>query len=291
MSFKEALRSKDFVIAAELPLTPDSSIESVLADAAQAGPCIDGFLLTDNQHGQPHMSPAIAAGILQRNELNPILQLSCRNRNRIALLGELLGARAVGIDSLMLVRGNMVPEGYNPRPKAVLDLDVKQLIATAKIVNEDEKLGAGREFLIGTSGTVHKPAIGWQPDGLDAKADAGAHFIITQLCCDAKILRRYMEFLVASRLLQRLSIVVSVAVFSSGEMAEWLLNHRRQSIVPKPLLNRLSAASDPAAEGIAICSEYLQDISKIPGVSGVNFVAAGNLESISEAVLASGVLD
>ncbi|MDH3442177.1 MAG: methylenetetrahydrofolate reductase, partial [Gammaproteobacteria bacterium] len=149
--FKEALRAKDFVVTAELPLTPESTAESILEDVASLGDNIDGFLLTDNQYGQPHMSPAFAAGVLLQNGYPPILQISCRNRNRIALIGELLAARAAGIDSLMLVRGGVLPEGYSPRPKAVLDTDAKDLIATARIMNEDEGLDRRREFLIGAA--------------------------------------------------------------------------------------------------------------------------------------------
>ena len=124
MAFRDALNIKDFAVSAELALTPDSSRASILADAEIACDYVDGFLLTDNQYGQPHMAPSAAASILLGGGYSPILQLSCRNRNRIALLGELLGARALGIDSLMLVRGSKVPEGYKPRPKAVMDIDL-----------------------------------------------------------------------------------------------------------------------------------------------------------------------
>ena len=125
MSFKESLRSKDFVVTAELPLTPNSTRETILKDAKILQDCVDGYLLTDNQYGQPHMAPAYAAGILQQNGFPPVLQLSCRNRNRIVLIGELLSARATGLDTLILVRGAILPEGYEPRPGAVMDTDAK----------------------------------------------------------------------------------------------------------------------------------------------------------------------
>ena len=162
------------MVTAELPLSPDSTGETVVAGADLLRECADGYLLTDNQYGRTHMSPVAAASILLNHGFNPIMQLTCRNRNRIALLGELLGARAMGIDSLLLARGGKVPDGYKARPKAVMDMDSKELIATAGMINRDESLGSETEFLIGTSATVHEPVPNWRPEELMAKADIGA---------------------------------------------------------------------------------------------------------------------
>ncbi len=289
MSFKQALRSKDFVVMAELPLTPDSTSESLLADANTLHDCVDGYLLTDNQYGQPHIAPSMAASILLHNGFDPILQLSCRNRNRIALLGELLGARAIGIETLMIVRGNVLPEGYEPRPQAVMDIDAKDLMATAKRINEDELLGASREFLIATAATVHNPRPDWHPEELLAKADAGVHLIITQLCLDVDVLRRYMEALVSLQLLRRVSVIVSVAVLPSAELAAWLQENREGAIVPVAMIERLQQAKDPASEGVAMCANLVREIAEIPGVSGVNFAVSADLEAVREAIEMSGI--
>ncbi|MBT6211804.1 MAG: 5,10-methylenetetrahydrofolate reductase, partial [Woeseia sp.] len=101
MSFRDALRQKDFVVAAELPLVPTSSRESIIADAGILAGTVDGLLFTDNQYGQPHMSPSFAAAVAKEAGFSPILQLGCRNRNRIALIGEILGAKGLDIDTLM----------------------------------------------------------------------------------------------------------------------------------------------------------------------------------------------
>lgn len=281
MSFKENLRNKDFVVTAELPLSPDSSGETIVTGAELLRDCTDGYLLTDNQFGRPHMSPMAAAGILLSNGFNPVMQLSCRNRNRIALLGDLLGARALGVDSLMLVRGSKVPEGYKPRPKAVMDIDTKELIATARLISEDEKLGFDWDFLIGASATVHDPAPNWQPEELLAKADAGAQMIITQLCFDTEILRRYMSFLVSRQLVRRVNVIVSIAVLQSAETAEWLRDNRRRAIVPDAVVERLATSSDPEQEGIEMCADIVREILDIPGVSGVHFAATGNLGEVA----------
>ena len=289
MSFKEALRNKDFVVTVELPLTPDSTKEALIADAELLRDSVDGYLLTDNQYGQPHMSPSLAASILLNNGFNPILQLSCRNRNRIALMGELLGARAIGVDSLMLEQGGFLPEGYKPRPKAVMDMDAKELIGLAKVINEDEKLGASRNFLIGTSATVHETAPNWRPKELLAKADSGAQLIITQLCLDIDLLRGYVDSLVSQQLVRRMSVIASIAVVISAELTEWLRGNRYRAVIPDPVIERLRQASVPADEGIDMCADLVRDIAAIPGISGINFAAAGNLESIPKILAASGI--
>jgi len=281
MSFRAALHNKDFVVMAELALTPDSNRESLLAEAQSVGDVIDGFLLTDNQYGQPHVSPSSAASILLSGGYSPVLQLSCRNRNRVALLGEILGARALGVDSLMLVRGTRVPDGFKPRPKAVMDVDAKELIATARTVNEDEKLGSTHHFLLGTSATVHDPTPNRHPEELLAKADAGAQMIITQLCLDLPLIERYVGFLVAKQLVRRLNVIISIAVPTTADLALWLRENRRSAVVPESLVDTLAAAADPRETGIRAAADLLRGIRRIPGVSGVNFVAAGDLDAVA----------
>ena len=291
MSFKDAVRTKDFVVAAELPLMPDSTRESIIADARALGASVDGLVLTDNQYGQPHMSPTTAAAILIGEGFSPVLQLSCRNRNRIALIGEILGARALGVDSLLLVRGAVLPEGYTPRPEAVRDLGVKDLIATVQMINEDEKLGSKTDFMLGTSATIHDPPPNWQPEELTSKADAGAQFVITQVCFDTGVLRRYVEHLVSRQLLRRFSIIVGMTILNSAELAIWLRENRPGAIVPPHIVERLRDADDPVEEGIRLSAEMTREIASIAGVSGVIFTLGSDLSSIPRVLAEAGVGD
>ncbi len=289
MSFKETLRSKDFVVTAELPLTRATTKESLISDAGLLRDSVDGFLLTDNQYGQPHMSPLAAASILLNNGFNPVMQISCRNRNRIALMGELLGAKATGVDTVVLVNGAILPEGYSPRPGAVMDTDAKDLIATARLMNEDEDLVPGGEMLIGTSATVHEPAPETKPGELLAKADAGAQLVITQICMNSDVLRRYVDFLVDHKLLRRFSVIVSIAFVSSPDLAQWLRDNRRGTIFPDDTIERLSSAEDAETVAIEYTAGLVRQIQDIPGVAGVNFAAAGDLHIIPAVVSDSGV--
>ena len=289
-SFKEALRTKDFVVTAELPLTPESTAESIIADADPLKHCVDGYLLTDNQYGQPHMAPSYAACVLKQNGYPPLLQISSRNRNRIALMGELLGARAMGLDTVVLVRGAILPEGYKPRPAAVMDTDAKDLIATARLISEDHKLGPNSNTLIGTSATVHDPPPDAKPEELLAKADAGTRLVITQVCLNADILRRYMAFLVGQKMVQRFSVIVSIAIVTSRKTAQWLRDNRRGTILSEELIEHLPDTGDDEAFAIDSASRLLREIKAIPGVAGANFACTGDMDMIADVIAKSGAI-
>ena len=287
-TFKEAVRSKDFVISAEVFLNPESGAETIKVQTDLLRPCVDGVLLTDNQDGRLHLSPLAAASLVRSNGVDPIVQLTCRNRNRIALLGELLGAAAIGVTSLVLVRGNRVPEGFNPRPKAVFDVDATELIAMASKIKADESLPSLPDFYVGSIVTPHHPPPGWVPEKLNLKADAGAQFAQTHLCMDMGLLRDYMKHLVAAGLPRRLVVFAKIAVFSSAADARFLRDSLPNHQVPDELIRRLDQAADAEQEGVRICAEQLQQLADIPGVHGAHLVATRNLATIPAAIDAAG---
>lgn len=248
---------------------------------------VDALLLTDNEYGRTHMSASIAASLLQPAGIDPVVQLSCRNRNRIALVSELLGLRALGISSVMLIEGNKVPREFLPRPKSVMDMHVKELIATARMINDDENIAGS--FHILAAGTVHDPQPGWRSEELQAKAAAGAQTIVTQLCFDSELLKRYMKNLVEQQFLHHANVMVSLGTLVDAKNAIRMRDTRRRALVPQAIIHRLAQSSDPEAEGVAICTELLQEYAEIPGVSGVNLVTGGELETIGTAVSASGL--
>lgn len=288
-AFKEAIRTQEFVLIAELSLNPDSDAASIVEQARILGPHVDGILVTENQYGAIHMSPLAAAAILINEGVDPILQLSTCNRNRAALIGDLLGARAIGITSLQLVQGKKMPDSYQPQPLQVTDLGVDELIATANVINEDAQLAGASEFLVGGAAKAHTPKPDWVAPRLVAKIDAGARFIHTQLCFNLKILRSFVAHLVSLKLVRRCSVIADMAVLPSADAARWLSENLTHIMIPGKIIQRLEAAAVPEQEGVNICSEYLKEIAKIPGVSGVNLIATGNPEMIAEAIKASGL--
>ena len=288
-TFRDAIRSKAFVIAAESVLKPESNAETISIQADALRDFVDGVILTDNQHGRVHMSSLAAGRLMLDNELDPIVQFSCRNRNRIALLGDLLGAAALGISSLLLVRGEGVPEGFDPRPKAVFDLNGAELIATASTMNSDERLSRSPDFIIGGLVTPHGPKPGWVPRKLAERADAGLHYAVCHLCMDMTLMQDYMRHLVASRLTHRVAVLATTAILSSADEARWLRDNRSNAMIPDSVIERLDTASDPISEGMRICAEQLATLSETPGISGANIISPTDLAMIPTAISESGV--
>ncbi|MEX2125185.1 MAG: methylenetetrahydrofolate reductase [Woeseia sp.] len=288
-SFQQAARTRDFCVSAELFLKPDSSSSTIAEQASLLKRHVDGVLLTDNQFGQLHMSTLAAAALLLDNDIDPIMQLSCRNRNRIALLGDVLGAGALGVTSLLLVRGNRVPDGCNPRPKAVFDLDARKLIATATKVRTDEALPAMPDFYVGSIVTPHRPEPDWKPEKLLRKIEAGAQFMISNVCMDSAMLRDWFRHLVAARILQRVSMIVSIAIPESADDARWLVANRRNFQIPIAMITRLEQAADPSLAGIEIAAELVRELTMIPGASGVHLIATRNLAAIPAVIERAGL--
>lgn len=288
-NFREAIYKKNFVLTSEWTLRPETDAEAISIQADVLRDHVDAVLLTDNQHGQLHMSVLAAARLMIDNGIDPIMQLSCRNRNRIALLSDLLGAAALGVSNLLLVRGDRVPEGFKPRPKAVHDVNAKELIATAATMNDDENLRSPPAFFIGGIVTAYNPKAGWKPKMLTEKVDAGLHFVVTHLCMDLEVLRGYLKHLIGNEVTRRIAVVVSIAVLSSAEDALWLRKHRPNATIPDALIDRLAASSDPKMEGVAICAEQLAELATIPGVDGANIMASTDLSMIPAAISAANL--
>lgn len=290
-TFREAVRNNDFAISAEIYLRPETDSDSLRIQTDILKDSVDGVLLTDNQFGQLHLSTIAAASILLNNGVDPIVQLTSRNRNRIALISDLLGAGALGVTSLLLVAGERAPENLKPRPKPVLDLSAIDLILTANTVKIDEKLTVSPDFLVGGLVTPVMPKPNWKAKQLREKIDAGAQFVQTHICMDIELLRRYLRHLVENKLIQRTSVIGAVAVLADAEDAAWLRDNRPNVMLPDGIVERLQNAADPREEGIRICAETIRAMREIPGLAGVNLMATRDLTAIPEVIREAGLHD
>ncbi len=288
-TFAEAARTRNFVISAEIFLRPESTAETIRLQAQTLQPHVDGIMVTDNQEGRLHLSPLAAASLLKDAGVDPIVQLSCRNRNRIALLAELMGAATLGVTSLVLIRGNRVPQGFNPRPRAVFDVDANDLIAMASKMTTDDCLPALPDLFVGCLVTPHAPAAGWQPEKLNRKISAGAQFAQTHICMDLPLLRNYMQHLVANGIPRRMGVMAKLAVFTSAGDARWLRDSLPNNQIPDGIIARLQQATDPEMEGILIAAEQLRQLREIPGIIGAHLVATQNLLAIPDAIKHAGL--
>jgi methylenetetrahydrofolate reductase (NADPH) len=184
-----------------------------------------------------------------------------------------------------------VPEEYQPRPKAIMDINATELISMAQNLKNDETISPPRNFIIGGVLTPHTPKDGWQAKNLRKKVDSGAQFFFTHTCLDMDLLSAFMKKIGPTKILQKCYIVAGIALLESTENAEWLRKNRPNVIIPNQIMNRLKEAKDQEAEGIKICSEQINTVKKIPGISGVHIIGPKKLENIPLAIRASINLD
>lgn len=293
-NLRAAFRSQDFSLTGELELSPGMSTDDLLRQARELSDVTDAIQIPDHQHALPHMSNIAVAAHLLQNDLEPIVHLNCRDRNRIAIQSDLLGARSLGVSNFMLIRGAALPPDHRPRSTSVFDMSAIDLLATATAIGEGQVLTGGREigdagFYLGTAATAFHPKDSWQPEKLMAKADAGAHFVQLQICMDVELLRAYMAKLIEAKLTWRLQVLVSIPVLPSAGVARKLRELRPATIIPSTLVKRLEQASDPEQEGVLVAAELLNSLAGVPGISGANVSTPGDPSTCVAAIRESGV--
>lgn len=288
-TFQGALRTQDFTLSAELKLDSRSTATSIIDQAQVLTSVADAVQVTDNPGGRVHMSPLVVAGTLLDHGIDPVLHMTCRDRNRIALHSDLLGAAALGVTSLLLMRGQKFPDDFPSKAKAVFDWGARRLIADARAMRTDPDNPQAPDFFIGSVATAFKPTRGWKPETMSAKADAGIKFIQTQLCFDVDLIRRYMAGLVSAKLIERVNVIIGIGPIPSADVGKWLASNLRGTVVPEAVIKRLRQTSDPEREGIEICADMLQELAGIPGVSGASIMNFGNADSVARSVEKSGL--
>ncbi|MEX2125072.1 MAG: methylenetetrahydrofolate reductase [Woeseia sp.] len=290
-TFRDAIRNSDFVITAQLPLTPGTTATDVRHFVETLQPVVHAIQISDNPSTQPHMAPLAAASLALQANADPIVQMSCRDRNRIALQSDLMGAAALGVTSLILSRGEKLPADHKQRIKGVFDIGAQRLLATAQAISANERLIPSPGFFLGSNVTIIAPPDDWSADGIDSKAAAGAKFVQTQPCLDVAILKKYMAALVARKALERVSVIVQVPLLESMDTVRELQSARRPLLIPRAMIKRLEEAHDFAAEAESICSEVLKAVTKIPGVSGTNILRGGDPVAVVRVITAVMVKD
>jgi methylenetetrahydrofolate reductase (NADPH) len=284
-TFLSGIRSCDFVVTAQLPLTPSTTAADIRCAVEALQPVVHAVQISDNTTTQPHMSPLAAASIALNAGMDAVVQLTCRDRNRIALQSDLMGAAALGITSLILSRGEKLPASHKQRIKGVFDIGAQRLLATAQAIGANERLVASPGFFIGSNITAIDPPENWTAAGIDSKADAGSKFVQTQPCLDIGVLRKYMAAVVATKSLERISVIVQVPLLESIDMVDELQNARRPLLIGRDLITRLQQADDFGKEAEGVCSEMLSAVSTVPGISGANVLHRGDTAALVRVVM------
>jgi 5,10-methylenetetrahydrofolate reductase len=275
-SFRNAIARQGFVVTADLGLQRATTAEQVRQQARLLRPYVAAVQVPDAHDGRLQMSATAAAALLLAEGVDPLVHVTGRDRNRIALENDLLGLAVLGVDSVLLTRGEELPSAYQPATRQVLELSGEDLVNMARLMGEDESIVGADEFFIGTAATVFVPKKDWKPKSLLARVDAGANFVQTQICFNMKSMRRYMQHLVDARLTWRCAVMASLAILPSAATALELKRSLQGAVMSDKLIQRISQAADPELEGVRICAEKIHQLREIPGVSGVNLMSAGD---------------
>ncbi len=292
-TLEQRLRAGRFLMTAELAPPVSCDAADLLRKAMPLRGLADAVNVTDGAGARAHMSALAAATLLIGAAIEPILQLTCRDKNRIALQSELMGAAALGIRNLLVLTGDDPKAGDQPDTKAVFDVDSRTLIETARRLRDEGKLPTGREvggkaaFFIGAADAPIDPPADWQPKSLQSKIDAGAQFVQTQFCMDAAIVRRYIGRLGEAGVTPQLAVLIGVNPLRSAKSARWMKTNLYGTIIPDAFISRMEQAADPAAEGVRICVELIEELATIPGVAGVHIMAPGNDAALPEVITAA----
>ena len=287
MTFKDALRTKDFVVTAHVNMATAHDAESLRRQGEILRSSVDAVQLTDGT--QVHMSGIAAAALLLQQGMDPIVHMNCRDRNRIALQKDLLGAAALGVTSVLVMRGIKIPDSKKIGVRNVFDTTALDFMAYIQGLKQDGDGSLAPDFLVGANAEVFNPEADWTPKNLIRKCDAGTNFVQLQICFDLDVARNYMARIVDSRLTRRVNFIMALSPLPSLEAAHWIRENVRGALVPDTVIKRMEKAKDPEREGIDICAELLRELATIPGVSGANLLSLGELESIPAAIDASGV--
>jgi methylenetetrahydrofolate reductase (NADPH) len=287
------LRSGQFVVTAEITPPVSTDPAEFLRRAMPLKGLATAVNVTDGAGAKVHLSSLATAHFLVQSGIEPIFQMTCRDRNRLALQGDLLGALSLGIRNVLALGGDDPKAGDQPEAKPVYDLDSRGLLAMADGMRSQGKLPSGTKIdgqirlVLGAADVPLDPPAGWQPKGLQAKIAAGADFVQTQFCMDMDVVRRYVARLEECGV--KIPVLIGVAPIPSARSARWMREKLFGTIIPDAHIDRLERARDAKAEGRKICIEVLRSLAEIPGVAGAHVMAPMNFAEIPAVIVESGV--
>ena len=285
---QQKLLDKVFVYTAETTPPDASNKETLLKNVMPLKGVADAVNVTDSPGAKAHMSSLTAAIILAQNGIDPILQLTVRDRNRLALQGDLIGASALGVNNILCLKGDDPKNGDQPETKIVNDIDSLTLVSTANMMRKEKKLPSGRvidpspKLFIGGAEvpTQGKP----NPEKILEKINKGVDFFQTQYVFDAKLLNEYMKVLGDEGILEKTNFIIGLGPFASAKSARWMNENLFGVDVPEKIIKRLEGAEDQKEESKKICIELIDNFRNIQGVKGVHLMGHRKEEVISEII-------
>ncbi|HEY3313908.1 MAG TPA: methylenetetrahydrofolate reductase [Bacillota bacterium] len=285
----------EFVVTAEIGPPKSASSKGIKENARLLKDATDGQNLTDNQTAIVRLSSIAAAVHVLSEGGNPIMQMVCRDRNRIAMQSDLLGAYSLGIRQTLCLSGDHQSFGNHPTAKNVYDIDSIQLIQAVKGLRDDKKFLSGDDckippkFYIGAAANPFADPFEFRVLRLEKKIKAGADFIQTQAIFDFDRFEKFMAAVRERGLHQKINIMAGIIPVKSAKAMEYMKTVPGM-IVPDDLIARIKGAADQAAAGVDLAVEMIQRVRKIEGVRGVHLMAVGWEEKVPEIVEKAGLL-
>ena len=293
---ERVLRSGAFAVTSELDPPDSADPEDVYRRARVFDGHVDAINATDGSGANCHMSSLAVCALLTRVGYAPVMQISCRDKNRIAIQGDILGGAAMGVSNMLCLTGDGVQSGDHPQAKPVFDLDCMSLLEIGRGLRDDHRFQSGRKItfaprvFFGAAANPFGLPFEWRAERLAKKVQAGAQFIQTQYCYDVPRLREFMKKVEDLGLLGKVFILVGVGPLRSAKAGEWMRTNVPGIHIPDSILKRVSGAEKQAAEGRQVCIDIIQEVREIKGVSGIHIMAYRQEETVAEIIQKSGVL-
>jgi len=287
------LHSGGFVFTAETT-PPDASNKEVLLEKTKPLKDVaDAVNVTDSPGAKVHMSALTASIILKQNNIEPILQLTVRDRNRLALQGDLVGASALGVHNILCLSGDDPKGGDQPETKSVNDINSLTLVATAEMMKKEKKFPSGRAIDPSPNlfiGGAEVPSKGLpNTKKIINKINTGVNFFQTQYVFETTKLKEYMKVLEDSGILEKTYFLIGLGPFASAKSAKWMNENLFGVDVPDVIVKRLEQAKDAKSEGKKICLELIQSFREIKGVNGIHLMGHKKEEVIAEIIKESKI--
>ena len=294
-TLEQTLKANEFAITAEIPAPISASASEMEEKIDLLTGHVHAINVTDNPGATAHMSSLAGCSIVRNKGIDPIFQVTCRDRNRLAIQSDLMGASALGINNVLTLAGDPVKNGDQPDAKAVFDVNSKKILSIMQSMNDSGETMSGRQlqtksnFFAGGAAIIHEPENNWDPVALKDKVTQGAKFIQTQFCYDVDLLRDYMKHIVDAGLSEKLFFIIGIGPLRSDKSAKWMRDKLFGTVIPESIVKRMEQAENQIQEGTAICAELINQFEEIDGVHGAHLMAPRNLSAIAPTVKKAGI--
>jgi methylenetetrahydrofolate reductase (NADPH) len=295
-NLEKILEAGKFAVTSEIGPPKSADAEVIKKKCGMMKGFVDAANITDNQTAIVRLSSIAAASILLQQGIEPVAQMTVRDRNRIAIQSDILGAAAMGVKNVLCLSGDHQIFGNHPQSKNVFDVDSMQLIRMLKEMRDEKKFQCGDEIdveprlFLGAAANPFADPFEFRVDRLAKKIDAGVDFIQTQGIYDVPRFEQWLNEANDRGLTEKVYILGGVIPLKSAGAAKYIKNKVAGMMVPDELIDRMKNAADPKQEGIKIAIETIEQLKNMKGVHGVHVMAIEWEEKVPEIVKESGLL-